>query len=87
MEPDHPLERDVFPVSGVMGTLRRQPDAVARTTARVFYDAPLADARDEPAVAPARTARQVRVHHGDAPAAWAAHHHVGVQGPGSPAAP
>lgn len=62
--------------SGVIGTLWRVPDAVAETTARVFYDA-LDTARDEPAVALARTARLVRVHYGDAPAAWAAHHHVG----------
>lgn len=63
--------------SGVIGTLWRVPDAVAETTARVFYDA-LDTTRDEPAVAPARTARLVRVHYGDAPAAWSAHHHVGI---------
>ncbi|WP_406118348.1 CHAT domain-containing protein [Streptomyces sp. NBC_00989] len=63
--------------SGVIGTLWRVPDAVAETTARVFYDA-LDTARDQPAAALARTARQVRVHYGDAPAAWAAHHHVGI---------
>ncbi|MFD1660586.1 CHAT domain-containing protein [Streptomyces caeni] len=63
--------------SGVIGTLWRVPDAVAETTARVFYDA-LDTVRDAPAVALARTARLVRVHYGDAPAAWAAHHHVGV---------
>ncbi|MDG9708543.1 CHAT domain-containing protein [Streptomyces sp. DH10] len=63
--------------SGVIGTLWRVPDAVAEATARVFYGA-LDTARDEPAVALARTARLVRVHYGDAPAAWAAHHHVGV---------
>ncbi|MFD5159381.1 CHAT domain-containing protein [Streptomyces hawaiiensis] len=63
--------------SGVVGTLWRVPDAVAETTARVFYDA-LDAVRDEPAVALARTARLARVHYGDAPAAWAAHHHVGI---------
>ncbi|WP_319052938.1 CHAT domain-containing protein [Streptomyces europaeiscabiei] len=63
--------------AGVIGTLWRVPDAVAEATARAFYDA-LDTARDEPAVALARTARLVRVHYGDAPAAWAAHHHVGV---------
>ena len=63
--------------SGVIGTLWRVPDAVAETTARAFYDA-LDSARDEPAVALARTARLVRVHYGDAPAAWSAHHHVGI---------
>ncbi|MFG2784220.1 CHAT domain-containing protein [Streptomyces prunicolor] len=63
--------------SGVIGTLWRVPDAVAETTARVFYDA-LDTARDEPAVALARTVRLVRVHYGDAPAAWSAHHHVGI---------
>ncbi|MGW4027457.1 CHAT domain-containing protein [Streptomyces sp. NPDC005009] len=63
--------------SGVIGTLRRAPAAVAETTARMFRDVP-ATVRDEPAVAPARTARQIRVHYGDAPAAWAAHHHVGA---------
>jgi CHAT domain-containing protein len=63
--------------SGVIGTLWRVPDAVAETTAGVFYDA-LDTTRDEPAVALARTARLVRVHYGDAPAAWSAHHHVGI---------
>ncbi|MFI5881469.1 CHAT domain-containing protein [Streptomyces sp. NPDC051554] len=63
--------------SGVIGTLWRVPDAVAETTARAFYDA-LDTARDQPAVALARTARLVRVHYADAPAAWAAHHHVGI---------
>ncbi|MFF4441027.1 CHAT domain-containing protein [Streptomyces sp. NPDC001621] len=63
--------------SGVIGTLWRVPDAVAETTARSFYDA-LDTVRDEPALALARTARLVRVHYGDDPAAWAAHHHVGV---------
>ena len=63
--------------SGVIGTLWRVPDAVAETTAGAFYDA-LDTARDQPAVALARTARQVRVHYADAPAAWAAHHHVGI---------
>ncbi|MEU0358437.1 CHAT domain-containing protein [Streptomyces cyaneofuscatus] len=63
--------------SGVIGTLWRVPDAVAETTAGVFYDA-LDSVRDDPALALARTARLVRVHYGDAPAAWAAHHHVGI---------
>lgn len=63
--------------SGVIGTLWRVPDAVAETTAGAFYDA-LDTARDQPAVALARTARQIRVHYADAPAAWAAHHHVGI---------
>ncbi|MFJ9248500.1 CHAT domain-containing protein [Streptomyces sp. NPDC101776] len=63
--------------SGVIGTLWRVPDAVAERTARAFYDA-LDTAREEPAVALALTARLVRVHYGDAPAAWAAHHHVGI---------
>lgn len=63
--------------SGVVGTLWRVPDAVAETTAGLFYDA-LDAARDEPAVALARTARDVRVRYRDAPAAWAAPHHVGV---------
>ncbi|MFI6020018.1 CHAT domain-containing protein [Streptomyces sp. NPDC051287] len=62
---------------GVIGTLWRVPDAVAERTARVFYDA-LGTAPDEPAVALARTARLIRVHYGDAPAAWAAHHYVGI---------
>lgn len=63
--------------SGVIGTLWRVPDAVAETTAAVFYDA-LDTVRDDPALALARTTRLVRVHYGGAPAAWAAHHHVGI---------
>ncbi|MEU3549709.1 CHAT domain-containing protein [Streptomyces longwoodensis] len=63
--------------SGVIGTLWRVPDAVAETTALMFYEA-LDRVRDDPAVALARAARQVRLYYADAPAAWAAHHHVGV---------
>lgn len=61
----------------MIGTLWRVPDAVAETTAGVFYDA-LDTVRDDPALALARTARLVRLHYGDAPAAWVAHHHVGI---------
>ncbi|MGW0335640.1 hypothetical protein ACWD0J_27870 [Streptomyces sp. NPDC003011] len=53
----------------------------------MFYDAPdapdaLHTVRDEPAVVLARGTRLVRVHYGDAPAAWAARHHVGSENPG-----
>lgn len=63
--------------SGVIGTLWRVPDAVAEATAREFYEA-LDDVCDEPALALARTARRAREHYVGAPAAWAAHHHVGI---------
>ncbi|CAM5571512.1 MULTISPECIES: hypothetical protein [Streptomyces] len=48
-------------------SLAGETNSAARAGA---LDAP-ADARDEPAVALVRTARQVRAHHGEAPAAWA----------------
>ncbi|MEH0542528.1 CHAT domain-containing protein [Streptomyces sp. B21-105] len=63
--------------SGVIGTLWRVPDAAAEATARGFYEA-LDDVCGEPALALARTARRAREHYGGAPAAWAAHHHVGI---------
>ncbi|KIF69072.1 hypothetical protein HY68_11485 [Streptomyces sp. AcH 505] len=63
--------------SGVIGTQWRVPDAVAETAARRFYTE-LARTDGDPAQALSRTARHLKRRYAAAPAAWAAHHHVGV---------
>lgn len=63
--------------SGVIGTQWRVPDAVAETAARRFYTE-LARTDGDPAQALARTARHLKKRYAAHPAAWAAHHHVGV---------
>ncbi|MCM2422185.1 CHAT domain-containing protein [Streptomyces sp. RKAG293] len=62
----------------VVGTLWRVPDNVAEVAARFFYEELAASDGSHPALALTRVARRLRRRYAASPAAWAAHHHVGV---------